>query len=70
MAVTLIKENSFIVFRGSGKSLEGDVEFRGLSTDTKPVENVINGAAFIEIDTSKIYFFDAANSDWIEWGAE
>lgn len=40
----------------------------GLSTDTKPTIGVVNGSAFIEMDTSTIYFFDAAASLWIEWG--
>ena len=40
----------------------------GLSTDTKPTTGVVNGSAFIEMDTGTIYFFDAAGSQWIEWG--
>ena len=39
----------------------------GLSTDTKPTTDVVNGSAFIEMDTSKIYFFDAAGDQWFEW---
>ena len=42
----------------------------GLSTDTKPTTGVVNGSAFIEMDTSTIYFFDAAGNEWLEWGAE
>ena len=41
----------------------------GLHTDTKPTTGVVNGSAFIEMDTSTIYFFDAAGNQWIEWGA-
>ena len=41
----------------------------GLSTDTKPTESVGNGSAFLEMDTGKIYFFDAENVTWREWGA-
>ena len=45
----------------------------GLHTDTKPTgTGVLNGSAFIEMDTGKIYFFDAdgaVGSEWIEWGA-
>ena len=37
----------------------------GLSTDTKPT-NVRNGSIFVEIDTSKIYFFDGSSSSWTE----
>lgn len=56
-------------------------DFAGLSTDTKPttpadlsalglkVPTIWNGAAFIELDTSKLYFFDAENAIWREWGA-
>jgi len=44
------------------------VELRGLSTDEKPTEvngkKVDNGSAFIEIDTQKIYFFDAETEEW------
>lgn len=50
-------------------SIEGEevksVEFRGLSTDTKP-ENATNGAIFIEIDTGKVYLYDAQNKQWRE----
>ena len=45
---------------------ENSVEMRGLSTDTKPTENVNNGATYIEIDTGKIYMFDKENSQWKE----
>ena len=41
----------------------------GLHTDTKPTTGVVNGSAFIEMDTSKIYFFDAVGNQWLEWGA-
>ena len=44
--------------------------YYGLSTDTKPTKGVGNGSAFIEMDTSKVYFFDAGNSEWLEWGAK
>lgn len=40
----------------------------GLSTDDKP-ENPANGECILEIDTGKIYFYDAAGERWIEWGA-
>ena len=51
-------------------------EFRGTSSDTKPItyidENgderkVANGSVFIEMDTSKIYFFDYENQEWKEF---
>ena len=37
--------------------------FYGLSTDTKPT-HCGNGSVFIEMDTKKACFFDAANSTW------
>ena len=42
----------------------------GLSTDVKPTTGVANGSAFIEMDTNKIYFYDATGQQWLEWGAE
>lgn len=41
--------------------------FYGLSTDSKPTEEVPNGAAFVEMDTSRMYLFDAENTEWILW---
>ena len=38
--------------------------------DTKPVNGISNGQELREIDTGKIYHFDAdgeAGSEWIEW---
>lgn len=43
-----------------------EIELRGLSTDTKPTENVENGTIFIEIDTGKIYMFDVVSKTWKE----
>ena len=40
----------------------------GLSTDTKPLDEP-NGSKFIEMDTSKVYLFDAEGAEWLEWGA-
>ena len=52
----------FINFTG-GKRL---VELVGLSTDAKPTDKA-NGSSFIEMDTSKLYFFDDASNTWKEW---
>jgi len=41
--------------------------FFGLSTDVKPTENIVNGSAFIEMDTATIYFFDQAGAEWLPW---
>lgn len=42
------------------------VTLYGLSTDEKPTYRISNGTAFVEMDTHKIYFFDAANATWRE----
>lgn len=39
----------------------------GLSTDQKPYD-VINGSRFIEMDTDKVFLFDADGSEWLEVG--
>lgn len=39
--------------------------FSGLSTDEKP-QNVENGTAFKEIDTSKYFLYDADSKQWVE----
>lgn len=40
-------------------------DLRGLSTDNKPTD-VPNGSTFLEMNTSKVYVFDAENSQWLE----
>lgn len=45
--------------------LTGNVTFFGLSTDSKPTD-CGNGSVFIEMDTGKAYFFNAAAGVWIE----
>ena len=44
---------------------EKTFEFRGLSTDTKPVDGVGNGSIFLELDTFKVFMFDEENKTWI-----
>jgi len=47
------------------------VEIYGLSTDSKPTQvganDVGNGSLYIEMDTGKIYFYDAENKQWKEF---
>ena len=40
----------------------------GLSTDSKPT-NFGNGSVFVEMNTGKLYFYNADGSAWVEWGA-
>jgi len=37
----------------------------GLSTDEKPLD-VLNGSMFVEMDTSKYYFFSGETNEWLE----
>lgn len=67
------------IFRTEKKSVKGDgvyitTEFRGLSTDTKPItytdENanefkVDNGSVYICIDTQDVYIYDGENTTWL-----
>lgn len=46
-------------------STYGYSELRGLSTDEKPINNIENGTAFLEMDTLKVYLFDAQNKTWL-----
>ena len=40
----------------------GEYEFKGLSTDTKPTENVMPNSLFLELDTGDFYFF--TGTEW------
>lgn len=41
-------------------------EYRGLSTDTKPVDSTVgNGSVFLEMDTCKVYVFNETTHTWI-----
>jgi len=41
-------------------------EYYGLSTDTKPTENVGNADLFMEIDTGDVFLFDADGNQWCQ----
>ena len=51
------------------KSLNMANNFAGLSTDEKPT-GAYNGSCFIEMDTGKVYFYDAESGEWIEFGGD
>lgn len=44
------------------------INYAGLSTDIKPTENLATGSFFLEVDTSKAFFFDEVSGNWIEAG--
>lgn len=62
--VSIIKTD--VVKNEEGKTIK-TAQYVGLSTDTKPTEDVGNGSFFIEINTSKIYIFDSVNEQWHEF---
>ena len=61
----MITKSEYIV---SGKYMGADT-FYGLSTDSTKPSNVANGSRLVEMDTSNIYFYDAENAEWLEWGS-
>ncbi len=40
-------------------------DYRGKSTDEKPVVDVPNGSSFYEMDTKEVFLFDAETKTWI-----
>lgn len=44
----------------------GYVELSGLSTDSKPTDGIAMGSIFVEVDTGKVFFFNASASTWVE----
>ena len=41
------------------------MEYRGLSTDSKPTD-APNGAAFLEMDTGDVYLYNADGPAWVK----
>ena len=67
--ITII-EAKFSHYSDSGVSVNTYL-MAGLSSDTKPTtEDVGNGSCYIEMDTSKVWFYDEGSTTWLEWGAE
>lgn len=66
--ISIIKTET-LQSKGDEKSIT--IELRGLSTDAKPEKigdnNIGNGSLYIEMDTGKIYFYDAENEQWREF---
>lgn len=42
------------------------LDYRGLSTDEKPLD-ASNGSTFLEIDTGNVFCFDRGNKKWCAW---
>ena len=43
----------------------GYCEYAGVSTDNKPTD-CATGSIFVEVDTGKVYFFNANSATWVE----
>lgn len=45
------------------------IEAVGLSTDTKPTENIVTGSLFVEVNTGKVYLHNeegTVETKWVE----
>ena len=40
-------------------------EYAGLSSESKPTENLVTGSLFHEVDTAIIYAFNATAGEWV-----
>ena len=55
------------VVRIGGQVKPQITELRGLSTDIKPIsDEFINGSEYYEMDTKKLFLYDAENKQWLE----
>ena len=43
------------------------IEAVGLSTDTKPTDNLITGSIFTEVNTGKVFLFNEAGTGANKW---
>mgnify|MGYP001035690635 FL=1 len=41
-------------------------DYRGKSTDEKPVGRIPNGSSFYEMDTGDVYMFDGDSGSWVK----
>ena len=48
-------------------SVHGVSEYVGLSTDTKPTDDVGNGDKFLEMDTGLEFRFNVEDSEWVQF---
>lgn len=66
MITKIIRVNGDFFVSLPGGERRRCAEYYGKSTDTKPVEGVQNAEIFYEMDTKKIFMFDAESSAWLE----
>lgn len=44
------------------------INYMGLSTEAKPTEGLATGCLFVEIDTGKVYYYNADTTTWSVFG--
>ncbi len=56
-----------MITKVSDSDIQGNAIYNcyGLSADAKPLD-VTNASVFYEMDTKKVYMFDAENKVWLE----
>lgn len=59
-----VVENKWMGY-GVGKHY---IEAAGLSTDTKPTEDLVTGSLFLEVDTGTVYAYDEVSGTWNQIG--
>lgn len=47
-----------------GETVINYVEMAGLSTDTKPTDNIAAGSVFLEVDTGLVAIFNEEDNEW------
>ena len=53
---------------GAKKDDRQYVECAGLSTDEKPVDGLMTGSTFLEVDTGDVFLFDEVGESWNKVG--
>ena len=64
MAITKTVRNKISVSDYGDNNLlhqRNETVFEGLSTDSKPTENIATNSRFFELDTGKTYYFSAGS---------
>lgn len=51
--------------RAAFQEIQRNDEYRGLSTDPKPTEDVSNGSVLYCMDTKEVFMFDESTKSWL-----
>ena len=66
MAVTFTYNNANYAYGNPPEAAGQEVEFKGLHTDSKPLDVAVN-SLFLELDTGDFYYFNGTT--WAKVGA-